>query len=148
LNSQMKNGNFDFVISDNANVEPGIKSILLGHEKNVLVEARDYSGEEYFLDHDRYDRTTVEYFRNDEIHSLQPRYMGDIFGILEGIKFGYGRAVIPKHLLKNEENMRIVNPKKQLKIPVVLHFNEQLERIEFFADAIQYLKQGFQKHLD
>jgi DNA-binding transcriptional LysR family regulator len=147
LKTLVKQGMFDFVVSDTITPEPGLKAILLGHEKNVLVESSNIPCENFYLDHDKYDRITQEYFRNESIQNLQVRYLGDIWGILQGVKSGLGRAVVPKHLIVNHKEFRVLNPKTELKVPVALHYSEQLERIEFFAEAIEHLKIGFKSIL-
>jgi hypothetical protein len=56
-----------------------------------------------YLDHDERDATTSLYF--DLLRRKHPqhkRYLDDVYGLLDGVKLGFGKAVLPLHLLKDE----------------------------------------------
>jgi hypothetical protein len=44
---------------------------------------------------------------------------------LDGVNLGWGRAVVPKHLIIGKKNINIVPDYKVLKNPIVLHYYNQ-----------------------
>ena len=51
--------------------------------------------------------------------------MGDVYGIISGVELGLGRAVMSKHLLKNNKAIRFVPGFKKYAVEVKLHYFEQ-----------------------
>lgn len=123
----MKTSKVDFVLST---VDPKISAIraeLLGYETNVLVESKKYGFNGIYLDHDADDQTTHSYFQlrpELEAKSLRRRYLDDVYGLIDGVKLGYGRAVLPLHLIRNEKDLKVLYPRTQLKIPIYLLYYE------------------------
>ena len=96
-------------------------------EQSVLVEAQGYAGPALYLDHDEEDQTTLRYLKKwgKPPLPLRRRYLDDIYGILEGVRLGLGRAVVPLHLLHGEERLRILNPERKISSPVYLiHYRQ------------------------
>ena len=50
------------------------------------------------------------------------RYLDDVYGLIDGVKNGYGKAILPRHLIENESSLEILEPQKILKIKVYLQF--------------------------
>lgn len=129
LPALLKKGEVDFLILNYKWEKEEIISISLGKEQNVLVEKRDYSGPEIFLDHDEEDETTLKYLRlrgkGNTHRLLNRRYMDDVYGIIDGVKLGLGRAIVPLHLIKNDKKIRILHPSHALHVPVFLHYYQQ-----------------------
>jgi hypothetical protein len=53
---------------------------------------------------------------------IERRYLDDIYGLIDGVKLGLGRAVLPQHLIKGVAGLTVANSERTLSIPVVLHF--------------------------
>lgn len=117
-----RSGEADFIITDRPLVEAGVESILLGEEQNVLVEAHRKCAHR-ILDHDPDDTITDRFARLNKLAFEQvPRsYLDDIYGILDGVLLGWGRAVVSAHLVPGTPGLRIVAGHKALKTSVYLH---------------------------
>jgi len=123
----LKTGEADFIISHEEYEREEIESHLLGTEVSLLVEAKDYKGPDIYLDHDDRDRTTIDYLRmtKTKVGKVQRRYLEDIYGLIDGVKLGLGRAILPVHLIKQEKSLKIIDPKKSLSYKVFLHHYRQ-----------------------
>jgi len=140
--SNLQKGNSDYVFLDHGAQSPGIQTEILGYEQNVLVQKKGYKGPDVYLDHNESDHTTLEYFRDQKIGLIRRSFLGDIFGLVEGVKLGFGRAILPRHLIEKVEEVEIINPKRVLQMPIVLCFNEQLMRVQYHAEILKSLKAG------
>lgn len=125
----LKKGEIDFLISLDDLASPSIHTEKLGFERYVLVEKEKYHGPEIYLDHDAEDPSTIRYFKRfspkrlrQELHR---RYLDDVYGIIDGVCLGLGRAVLPHHLLKNNPELRVLNPERSVDLPVYLHYYDQ-----------------------
>jgi DNA-binding transcriptional LysR family regulator len=56
---------------------------------------------------------------------IERRYVGDVYGILDGVRNGLGLAILPKHLISGLKDLEIVDPQIILKVPVALYFYKQ-----------------------
>lgn len=124
LTPMLRSGEIDFLITTSQAKIPGVVAATLGHEHNVLIQKRGYKGPDVYLDHDESDRTTTEYFKKD-LKQIRRRYLDDIYGIIDGVQLGIGKAVVPSHLIDSLRDIEIVNPSRTLTNPVVLHYYEQ-----------------------
>lgn len=124
LVEMLRSARVDFVIDSKPWKRAGVISQLLGYEENVLVASKKYPDVNIFLDHDENDVTTASYLeltKNKEQYFK--RYLDDVYGILDGVKLGLGRAILPKHLIDSNE-LIIIDPKRILKIPFYLIYFE------------------------
>lgn len=123
----LKRSEIEFMILDDRIQKDEFERVPIGHENNVLIESKDYSGNDVYLDHDENDLTTINYLKKfkHSTKNLKRNYLDDIHGLISGVKNGLGRAVVPIHLVKNEKNVVIVNPKDILEIPVYLYYFKQ-----------------------
>ena len=51
--------------------------------------------------------------------------MGDVYGILDGVALGLGRAVMSKHLVEEDSRFKIIKTSKKYLRPIVLCFYKQ-----------------------
>jgi uncharacterized protein YktA (UPF0223 family) len=51
--------------------------------------------------------------------------MGDVYGILEGVSKGLGKAVMSKHLVDADKRFKIIKTKKRYLRPIVLNYYKQ-----------------------
>lgn len=128
LPTLLRQGEVDFLLVDSAINKSGWQSHRLGYEENVMVEsARGPSAAESYLDHDPEDATTHAFFRLNKLDArgLRRSYLDEIYGILDGVAAGWGRAVVPRHLLKDRPDIRVLDGLRALRVPVVLHYYQQ-----------------------
>lgn len=144
----LKNGEVDYVVSNQDPERQDIEAIFLGVEENVLVESKRFKNSINCLDHDANDITTGSYFKlsKKDNKQFQRRYVDDVYGLIDGVKLGLGRAVVPKHLIKNEKDFKILRPEVILKIPMYLLFYKQPHYSKLHSLVVNDLKLYFQQH--
>jgi len=143
LPSLLRKGEADVIISSEELQSDDYETVLLGHEINVLVESKSYEGSDVFLDHDDRDETTLAYLklRAGDRASTPPKFakpkpakprrhfLDDVYGLLDGVELGLGRAVLPRHLIntyfQNASAFRIIDPQVTLTSPVNLYHYRQ-----------------------
>lgn len=132
----------DFVILDHVIERNNIQSLVLGEEKYVLVQSKNYPVRDLYLDHDPDDRTTEMFFQKQETKKQDlPRcYVDDNTGILEGVALGLGQGVVPRHLLSKDMAVKVVKGMKVMTVPVVLHYFKQSFYSNLQKSTIEALK--------
>lgn len=123
----LRRGEVDYVLLDRELVRDDLEAKIIGEEQYVLVERKGYDGPEIYLDHDEEDTTSVAYLKLAKKKSAKLRrfYVDDIHGILEGVRAGLGRAVLPLHLVKGTPDLRVIEPEIVLRSPVVIHYDRR-----------------------
>lgn len=125
LPGYLRRGEVDFLILSAEVSQQGIESVYLGDERNVLIEKKNYSGPDVYLDHDENDKITAQYLKMIKNKAKYQRsFMDDVYGLIDGVKQGLGRAVVPRHLIEDDTSIRIVN-EKELTVPVYLNYYAQ-----------------------
>jgi DNA-binding transcriptional LysR family regulator len=149
LEDLLRRTEVDYILMSKASTSPDIESIFLGYEENVLVTSKKHPENNIFLDHDEGDPTTTSYFKQNKINfqTSQKRYLDDVYGLIDGVKNGYGKAVLPKHLIQDEKDLKIIDPKKILKVSVYLQFFRQPFYRKIHPLVIKELTNHFQKEL-
>ncbi len=61
----------------------------------------------------------------------------------DGVKNGYGKAVLPIHLIKNENSLEILEPKKILRVSVYLQYFVQPFYRRVHADFLDDVRNFF-----
>lgn len=118
----MQTSKVDFLISPKK-IDTGVlQSKCMGHESYVLAELKSGLSPDIFLDHDSSDETTRRYFNrfqkgNEEI---QRRYLDDVYGLINGVECGVGKAILPLHLIQDNRDILVPYPNKKLCIPIYL----------------------------
>lgn len=146
----LKNGEVDYLISANEVPSVQVTSLLLGMEINVLVEAASGSPKDIYLDHDSKDETTANYLHlKPQLlkEQIKKRYLDDIYGLIDGVSLGLGRAVLPLHMVENRKDLKILYPKTQLKIPIYLHTFASNYQTLLEKTVVEELKSAFDKAL-
>lgn len=149
LPSLFLQGEIDFLILNYNLAKENIVSEQLGIERNVLVEKRGYNGEDIYLDHDQHDPSTMKYLKLAEknFSKVKRRYLDEVYGLVDGAKMGIGRAVLPRHIAESIKELEIINPERELKIPVILHYYQRSYYTQIQQEIILYLKEYFNKHM-
>jgi DNA-binding transcriptional LysR family regulator len=126
--SLLKRGEIDYAILDRNLETDQLVSLNLGEEEYVLVQSKKANlNSDVYLDHDERDETTFKFLKLQKQNSSKIRrhYLDDVYGILDGVRQGLGKAVLPKHLIKDFKDLEIDPVAKPMKIPIVLHYYRQ-----------------------
>ncbi|MGZ3774313.1 MAG: LysR family transcriptional regulator [Pseudobdellovibrionaceae bacterium] len=150
LPNALQSGEADIIVSCGKPQSSKNEEFYLGDEINILVESATYkSPQDVYLDHDPMDLTTIQYLKESNLSTekIRRNYFDDINGIIAGVKSGYGRAVIPIHLLKCHSQLRPVRGALKMKQPVYLCRTKQLFYTRLQANVIEVLKKEVPKFL-
>jgi len=73
----------------------------------------------------------------------------NVDGLIEGVRLGLGKAIVPKHLIKKEKDFIILNSKIVMKVPMYLVFYKQSYYSKLHHEVVQslilYFHQNFLK---
>jgi DNA-binding transcriptional LysR family regulator len=127
LPKALKQNQADIIITDFSPQLPGSEEILLGKEEYIVIESSKHSQiPEIYLDHGPHDNATETYFKHQGQNINYHRgFMGDVYGILDGVSQGLGRAVMSKHLVKGDKRFKVKRYKRKYQRPVVLSYFKQ-----------------------
>lgn len=145
LESMLARAAADYVLLDHVLEREGLEHVLLGEEELVLVEStRHQERAEVYLDHDPDDETTMRFLRRGRAQAarIQRSFLDNIYGLIEGVELGMGRAVIPRHLLQAGMQLKIVPGHKAIRTPVVLHHWKQPAYSRVHEAVLSSLKEG------
>lgn len=108
LENVLKINQADIIITDYLPQRPNLESIHIGGEEYVVIESKDFSSpNDIYLDHNMSDNATELYlsFQN-QIQNYERRFMGNVYGIVSAVEQGLGRAVMSKHIIKNNKKIK------------------------------------------
>ncbi len=149
LPKMLKNGEIDFMILDHIYEDSSqLAHLKMGVEENVLVESIHLKAgrEHIFLDHDATDLTTIRYLKwhgRNKLEEISRIYLDDIYGVLDAVHLGWGRAVVPQHLIANEKTIRVVSGFKSVSNPIILHHYNQLYYSELHKTVLKRFQHTF-----
>lgn len=118
----------DFIFTTSDPRKDDVEAHLVGYEENVLIESQHgTSNPEVYFDHDPEDQTTTMFFRNQKETppKIRRAYLDEIHAIIDAVAAGWGRAVVPRHLIRDNRDVRVAKGFKSLKTPVFLCFYKQ-----------------------
>jgi DNA-binding transcriptional LysR family regulator len=129
LHDWLSDGKADFVVSLSECERMGIDNVQIGVERNVLIESTRYSGrEDCYIDHEPRDNFTEKFFLSQTgatVPKMLRAYFDDIYGLIDAVSEGIGRAVVPVHLVRPDHHVRAVPGYRAFEVPVVLQFHRQ-----------------------
>jgi len=123
----LERGEADLIVLDSELDRAGVATAKIAEEELVLIEPATGTAPDVYLDHDPEDLTTVQFLKRQgqkSLAKLKRSYLDDIYGILDGVALGLGRAVVSRHLV-TDPRVRIVLMPKPVCTPVYLHWHEQ-----------------------
>ncbi len=134
----------DYLIMDYELNKRGIGQEILGQEEYVVIESVKYtSPEDIYLDHGPNDNATESFFSaQGKIPPYRRSFMGDVYGIIEGVEEGLGRAVMSKHLVEDNRKVKIIRGFKSYKRPITLHYYERPFETELARKVREELKKS------
>jgi DNA-binding transcriptional LysR family regulator len=145
LEPMLGQGSAELVILDHVVPRPDVEAVPLGFEELVLVESKKLrTRDDVYLDHDPDDTTTLKFLGRNNVKTRYVRrsFFDDIYGVLDAAKEGYGRAVVPKHLLligDYQDSLRVVPDMRATRSPVVMHHFRQPSYTRAFDAVTQAL---------
>ena len=128
LPEKLQRAEVDFIIMDYKLNQANIETITLGREKYVAIESRGKSYcPDVFLDNNASDPVTADFFKAQK--GKPPKYLrsyfDDCYGIIDSVSQGLGRAVIAEHLVRGNDQVKILKPYRPIYFDVVLHHYRQ-----------------------
>lgn len=150
LPEMLRRGEAEFVVIDHALDWRDVTTHALGREEYVAVESVIYrTRDNVYLDHDHEDHATHWFFRDQpEAPPYRRSYMGDVYGILDGVAHGLGRAVVSRHLIGPDSGLRIMGEFELRTVDVVLHRYGQCRGSRLHAAALETLLERCPAYLD
>ncbi len=118
----------DFVFMMKPFERQGVESHVVGVEENVMIESVSrHARKDVYLDHDVHDTTTFDFFslQGKKIPPFRRAYLDEIDTLVEGVRHGLGRAIVPIHIARAVKGVQIVEGYKSLKMPIYLcHYTQ------------------------
>ncbi len=146
LDPMARRGEIDLIVSYHPMERQGWKHELIGREENVLCQSsRHKSVAEKFFDHDFEDNTTQEFFN---LQSKKPKefrrdYLHDIYHIIDAVERGWGKAVIPHHLINGNKKITVSKSHKTLTFPIYLSYPDVSYYPTGVRTAIDLIREHF-----
>ena len=110
LPGMLKRGEADLVIADHELPGASLVRYPLGHECYVAIESARHEGRtDVWLDINADDTITERFFRfQGQTPRYRRSYLADVYGLIDGVALGVGRAVVPRHLLAGRDDVRVL----------------------------------------
>lgn len=123
LPGMLKRGEADLVILDQELPWAALQRLRLGEETYVAVESATHgTRKEVWLDINPDDQVTERFFQfQGETPRYRRSFMSDVYGIIDGVALGVGRAVVPRHMLAGRTDIRILPEYRAQTAAVWLH---------------------------
>ena len=150
LPSVLERGEADLVVADYRFQKNHLEEIFMGHEEYVVIESRKIPcPEDLYLDQSLQDSATETFFatQKNAPKAYRRTFMGDVYGILDGVEHGLGRAVMSKHLLIDRKNLKTIPTFKSYKKEIVLHHFKRPFYPKLFLKTVDELKSKCQELL-
>jgi DNA-binding transcriptional LysR family regulator len=129
LHDMLIDGKIDFCVSLSECERMGIENVQVGVERNILIEsARHDVRPDCYIDHEPRDNFTERFFLSQTgstVPKMLRAYFDDIYGLIDAVSQGIGRAVVPVHLVRPEHEVRAVTGYRPFEVPVLLQFHKQ-----------------------
>lgn len=124
----LKSAKADIIILDHHLNKKGIVEHVIGKEEYVVIESAKFqSPKDVYLDHGPHDSATETFFdlQGGSVKPYRRTYMGDVYGIIDGVEQGLGRAVMSKHLLLENKKVKLVTGFKKHHKDITLNYYER-----------------------
>lgn len=124
----LESGVADFILTSAPINKQGVISEQIGSEKYVLISStQNQSVKNTYLDNDRDDSITYDFFQTQKSKkkNFKRLFFDEIYAIIEAVENGMGEAVVPKHLIANNRNVKVIKGYKEFVVPVFICFLDQ-----------------------
>lgn len=118
----------DIILSNHMMARRDIIEHHLGDEEFICIESKTPTPRSnVYLDVNPFDRITESFFKlqDNPPKKYSRSFMHDENGILRGVQLGLGRAIKPRHTVKNFDDLKIVRGFVPLKKPVYLRYSKK-----------------------
>ena len=139
----LRSAKADMVVVDTPLNKKGVIEVVIGNEDYVVIESSKFTTPStVYIDHDSADITTDEYFLKQTLapKSYQRIFLGDVYGVIEGVEQGLGRAVMSKHLIETNKKVKIVAGFKKVQRPIILCYYDRPYYSELFKKILLLLE--------
>lgn len=139
----LRSAKADMVVSDKALDKKGINEVIIGQEDYVVIESSKYpTPHDVYIDHDSADKTTEEFFtkQTQTPKNLKRIFLGDVYGVIEGVEQGLGRAVMSKHLIEANKKVKVVPGFKKVQRPIILCYYDRPFYPELFKKILALME--------
>ena len=146
----LQTGRVDLIVTCGKVDRMNFEGYYLGDEVNTMIESKKkMSRPDVYLDHDAGDQTTINYLKHQGSHKakIQRCFVGNINGIMAAVDAGLGRAVMPKHLIKNQKNIKPLEGQKEMITPVYLYVLKQPFYSKLHEGVIKELNEKLKTYL-
>jgi DNA-binding transcriptional LysR family regulator len=152
LQDLLIDGKVDFSVSLSECERMGVENVRIGIERNVLIESTRYpSRDDCYVDHEPRDNFTERFFliqTGATVPKMLRAYFDDIYGLIDAVSEGIGRAVVPLHLIRPEHQVRMVPGFRPYEVPVFLHYHAQPYYTKLHRAVIDTLARECSRHYD
>jgi DNA-binding transcriptional LysR family regulator len=129
LHDMLIDGKIDFCVSLAECERMGVENAQIGVERNILIESTRYPERcDCYIDHEPRDNFTERFFLSQTgatLPTMRRAYFDDIYGLIDAVSAGIGRAVVPVHLIRPEHQVRAVPGYRPFEVPVILQYHGQ-----------------------
>jgi DNA-binding transcriptional LysR family regulator len=96
------------------------------------------------------DMTTYHFFasQNQNDIDIERSFYDDIYGILDGVRLGFGEAVVSKHLISKDSDIEVVQHENRVTSPVILYYQKGRYLSDLQKQVIEMLKGNADRHLN
>jgi len=155
----LKSGEADFIVHDNPKLSGNLTAVELGQENLVHVRSKfglnedvktSQAGGQPFLDHDVDDMTTYHFFasQNQNDIDIKRSFYDDIYGILDGVRLGFGEAIVSEHLIINDDEIEIMPHVNRVTSPVILYYQKSRYLSDLQKEVIRLLADNARRYLN
>ncbi len=146
----LKGGEAELVIMDRKLDWPNLTTHQLGQEIYIAITSHcETTRHDVYLDLDAQDTITEEFFRHQNNPPVYRRsFLSNVFGIIAGVEHGLGRAVVSRHLIRNNPKIKVMPQFAPIASPVVLHHYSQPSYTRLQSKIIDILCQNCPENLN
>ncbi len=123
----LKSSRADIIVLDYHPNLNKVEEVVIGEEEYVeIVSSKHKKVEDIYFDHGAHDNATESFFNFQGMSFNKKRgFMGDVYGILDAVEYGLGKAIMSKHLVENNKKFKIIRHKNKYKRPLVMCYLKQ-----------------------
>ncbi|TQV89542.1 LysR family transcriptional regulator [Aliikangiella coralliicola] len=152
LPSLLISGEVDFILTYEKTREPGEESVFVGNETMVHIRNRSPKFRTLtpcFLDHDVHDMTTYDFFEQQGMGDLEfdRSFYDDVYGLIDGVRMGFGEAIVSKHMVKEDDEIEIVQHEQTVQSPIILSYIKNRYISNLQREVITHLLENMPKYL-
>ncbi len=129
LSDMLLRSEADLVLTHEPSQRQELVAEEVGCESYVLVTStRDAARQDVFLDHDPDDQMTTRFLaaqKKGGSRAIRRNFLDDVHALMTGVELGWGRAVMPRHLITGRRGVKVMAGFRPLLVPVYLQYVRQ-----------------------